>query len=125
MVFNGYSSSTCYNQGEGEGEEKEKKMLTKEKYAKTKRFLLAVFCVLSLFLAFKSAGSYEAASKIATVRSRTEQITYYSNNKKGALNTYWRDIYYTDYCRLTSITSKDVPGLLFYNTIKTYNYSYK
>lgn len=89
-----------------------------------KRVLLSVFCLLTLFISFYSPQQAQGASKVATVKSKT--IEYYQSvSGDRSVDTYWRDIYYTDYCMLEGTDVTTTQDWFTIVTTTVYYYRYK
>lgn len=89
-----------------------------------RRVLLSIFCALTLFLSFSTPQETQGASKVARVRDKT--IEYYQTNSgTRSVDTYWRDIYYKEYCMLEGKEVTTTQDLFTIRTITIFHYRYK
>lgn len=90
-----------------------------ERKVNMRKIILGIFCIWSLFFSISSTTQAQGASKIATVEDY--KIEYWSRSK-GYLgtDTYWRDIYYRDYCYLQGTETVRTNRLLTWEDKTTY-----
>lgn len=95
-----------------------------ERKINMRKIILGIFCIWSLFFSISSTTQAQGASKVATVENYKIETWSRTQGYMGT-DTYWRDIYYQEYCYLQGTDSVRTNKTFTWEIKTTYYWYYK